>query len=218
MLIPSERSFCNVDLLPEDRVPRVTQEHKDRVRQEILDAALECFAARGYAATSVDDIAAASGKSIGALYHYFDSKKEMFLALMARDRAFDIRSMPSYLRDVRSFEGALAAIMRWLAETTTPGRAKYARVAFEFWMHAAREADLRLLGEQENHRYEAMVAKELTFAAESDRERLAKILVALTDGLLLHMSYYDLEPVGVAGVAEQLARSPLRGTRVSARS
>ena len=79
-------------------------------------------------------------------------------------------------------------------------------MAFEFWMHAARDEDLRLLGEEENHRYEAMVARELTFAVESDRERLARILVALTDGLLLHMSYYHLEPAGVAGVAEQLAR------------
>jgi AcrR family transcriptional regulator len=186
-------------------VPRVTQEHKDRVRQAILDAALECFAARGYAATSVDDIAAASGRSIGALYHYFDSKGDMFLALMARDRAFDMRSMPSYLSGVVDFEGALGAIMRWLAETTTPGRARYARVAFEFWMHAARDEELRSLGEEENRRYEAVVAEELTFVDESQREPLARILVALTDGLLLHMSYYDLDPGGVADVAERIA-------------
>ncbi len=185
-------------------MPKVTQEHKDRVRQEILEAALECFAARGYAATSVDEIAEAAGRSIGALYHYFDSKRGMFLALMARDRAFDMRSLPSYLRGVRSLEEALAAIMRWLAETTTPARAKYARVAFEFWMLAARDEDLRVLGEEENRRYEAMVARELAFAVESDRERLARILVALTDGLLLHMSYYSLEPAGVEEVAERL--------------
>jgi AcrR family transcriptional regulator len=53
-------------------------------RGEILDAALACFAARGYHETSVDDIAARAGLSKGAIYWHFAGKRELFLALVDR--------------------------------------------------------------------------------------------------------------------------------------
>jgi AcrR family transcriptional regulator len=62
------------------------------VRQaQILDAALECFSARGYHTATMDDLARASGLSKGALYWHFPSKEEVFLALFDRfiGRMFD---------------------------------------------------------------------------------------------------------------------------------
>jgi AcrR family transcriptional regulator len=41
----------------------------------ILDAALECFTERGFAATTVDEIRARSGASIGSIYHHFGGKE-----------------------------------------------------------------------------------------------------------------------------------------------
>jgi AcrR family transcriptional regulator len=54
------------------RSPRATS--ADR-RAAITAAALELFADRGLAATSVDDIRAASGASVGSIYHHFRSKE-----------------------------------------------------------------------------------------------------------------------------------------------
>ncbi len=48
---------------------------------EILDAALTEFAARGFAATKLEDVAAAAGVSKGTLYLYFDSKTALFEAM-----------------------------------------------------------------------------------------------------------------------------------------
>ncbi len=45
-------------------------------REEILTAALACFAARGVVATSLEDIRRASGASVGSLYHAFPGGKE----------------------------------------------------------------------------------------------------------------------------------------------
>lgn len=44
----------------------------------VLDAAKALFVAKGFAATSVDDIARASESSKGAVYHHFSDKREIF--------------------------------------------------------------------------------------------------------------------------------------------
>jgi len=48
---------------------------------EILEAALTVFAARGFAAAKLEDVAAAAGVSKGTLYLYFDSKTALFEAM-----------------------------------------------------------------------------------------------------------------------------------------
>ncbi|SFO35928.1 MULTISPECIES: TetR/AcrR family transcriptional regulator [Actinomadura] len=52
------------------------------VEGQILDAATELFAARGYAGTSLQDIARETGLTRPALYHYFPSKEALLLRLV----------------------------------------------------------------------------------------------------------------------------------------
>jgi AcrR family transcriptional regulator len=49
---------------------------------EILSAALDCFAERGFAATRLDDVAARAGVTKGTTYLYFKSKEELFKAVV----------------------------------------------------------------------------------------------------------------------------------------
>ena len=51
-------------------------------RQQILDAALASFVERGYRATSISDIRAASGASTGSIYHFFGGKGALAEALL----------------------------------------------------------------------------------------------------------------------------------------
>src|SRR5690349_15996631 len=44
----------------------------------IVRAAGQLFTARGFAATSIDDIAARAGVAKGAVYHHFESKEQIF--------------------------------------------------------------------------------------------------------------------------------------------
>lgn len=53
-------------------------------RTHILDAALDCFLVRGYAATSIADIRAGSGASTGSIYHFFANKGALAAALVQR--------------------------------------------------------------------------------------------------------------------------------------
>lgn len=55
---------------------------KDARPGEIVAAALEVFAEKGFAAARLDDIAARAGVSKGALYLYFETKQDLFEAVV----------------------------------------------------------------------------------------------------------------------------------------
>ena len=60
---------------------------RDQRRAQLLDAANEVFTTRGYHAAAMDEIAAAAGISKPVLYQHFDSKLDLYVALL--DRACD---------------------------------------------------------------------------------------------------------------------------------
>jgi len=64
-------------------MPRVSDEHLERRRQQIVDAAQRCFARKGFHQTSMQDVFAESELSAGAVYRYFKSKDELVAALAA---------------------------------------------------------------------------------------------------------------------------------------
>jgi AcrR family transcriptional regulator len=49
---------------------------------ELLEAALDCFAERGFAATRLEDVAARAGVTKGTAYLYFKNKEELFEAVV----------------------------------------------------------------------------------------------------------------------------------------
>ena len=51
-------------------------------KNQIIEAAFKVFIDKGYSKTTMDDIVKASGLSKGALYHYYNSKKDLFLSLI----------------------------------------------------------------------------------------------------------------------------------------
>lgn len=53
-------------------------------RTRMLDAALAVFRRKGYAATTVDDICAATGLSKGSFFHHFKSKEDLALSAVQR--------------------------------------------------------------------------------------------------------------------------------------
>ena len=55
---------------------------KEQRPEEILNAALEEFIAKGYAGTRLDDVARRAGISKGLVYVYFDTKEDLFEAVI----------------------------------------------------------------------------------------------------------------------------------------
>lgn len=58
------------------------ERRKERRPAELVAAALDLFVERGFAATRLDEVAARAGVSKGTLYLYFDSKEELFKAVV----------------------------------------------------------------------------------------------------------------------------------------
>ena len=76
-------------------------------RDRILDAALSVFAAKGYHRATVDDIVRASETSKGAVYHYFEGKEAVFVALVDE---FAERLATAVAATIGERHGALAKV------------------------------------------------------------------------------------------------------------
>lgn len=69
------------ELCPESTTPA-----PDR-RQQILTAAMSCFAKRGFHQTSMHDISAEARISVGLIYRYFENKEAVISAMADRHKA-----------------------------------------------------------------------------------------------------------------------------------
>ncbi len=67
-------------------MPKTSEAAKEARRTQILDAAVRCFARRGYYETTIEDLVAETGLSRGALYVYYPSKEAIYLAISDRWR------------------------------------------------------------------------------------------------------------------------------------
>jgi AcrR family transcriptional regulator len=77
--------------------------------QEILDAALACFAEKGFAATRMDDIAIRAGVTKGTIYLYFENKDAVFKALVRESIGAQLANV---LENVRAYEGPSRELLR----------------------------------------------------------------------------------------------------------
>lgn len=73
-------------------MPKVSEEHKERRREEILEGAQRAFARLGYEGATVARLEQETGLSRGAIFNYFESKEALFVALVERssDRFVEI--------------------------------------------------------------------------------------------------------------------------------
>jgi len=88
-----------------------SERRKDARPGEILDAALELFVEKGFAATRLEDIAQRAGVSKGTVYLYFDSKEELFKAVI---RSGIVRAIEEAEQMVAAFPGSSADLLRQL--------------------------------------------------------------------------------------------------------
>ncbi len=86
----------------------VRQRRKQARPQELLDAALELFVAKGFAATRTEEVAARAGVSKGTLYLYFASKEELLKEVI---RANVVNQIAEGMDIVRQFEGRTSDLL-----------------------------------------------------------------------------------------------------------
>lgn len=91
---------------PPTAAPR--QRRKEARPQELLDAALELFGEKGFAATRTDDVAERAGVSKGTLYLYYPSKEELLKAVISQRLSVEIAAVAAF---VDQYEGPVARLL-----------------------------------------------------------------------------------------------------------
>jgi len=88
--------------------PTSRQRRKDARPQELLDAALDLFVERGFAATRSEDVAARAGVSKGTLYLYYPSKEELLKEVI---RHHVVNQIAEGTQIIREFEGSTPELL-----------------------------------------------------------------------------------------------------------
>lgn len=99
---------------PAAQAGRPRRRRKEARPQELLDAALELFAEKGFAATRSEEVAARAGVSKGTLYLYFPSKEELFKAVVRSNLAALIAEGQDL---AAAYQGSTAELLRVLMRT-----------------------------------------------------------------------------------------------------
>jgi AcrR family transcriptional regulator len=164
-------------------------EQRERTRADLLDAAARVFAAQGYHAASVDQVAEAAGYTKGAVYSNFDSKEELFLELLERHLDQAIGLLEQLVLDKPPLEraDAFAAQHERLAVLDRD----WFLLEAEFLLYAARNEQVRdrvAARQRRTHaRITAIARRHLDDLGISDEvldaADAARILMATADGL-----------------------------------
>ncbi|MEW2071944.1 TetR/AcrR family transcriptional regulator [Streptomyces sp. NPDC007346] len=131
---------------------RVSQEHLDARRRQILDGAARCFARSGFHGTSMQDVLKEVGLSAGAVYRYFTGKDDL-IAAIAEGAFANIRS--AFAKAARTTppptpDVLLSGVLGGLFEGAVHGleRRTVASLIVQVWSETLRDERLAALLEQ----------------------------------------------------------------------
>ncbi|HKA15040.1 MAG TPA: TetR/AcrR family transcriptional regulator [Myxococcota bacterium] len=193
-------------------MPRVSRDYLDRRRDEILAAALRCFAREGFHRTTMQHIVAESGLSPGALYRYFAAKEDLIAAIAARHHAAEL----AVLRDAAGrgdVHLALRELVRaFLARLSDPGEQEWRRVTVQLWGEALRSPRVMRVVREGLDEPLAALAKLLRRTPGVDADATARLCASLFQGLVLQQAWDPtLDVAAYARAAEWLIDAALTG-------
>lgn len=174
-----------------ERLRLTRAQAKEQTRERLLQAARRVFVERGFHATTLDEVAEEAGHTKGAVYSAFESKADLFLAILeerTRRRAEELRRITTCVSSLdelaRTGEGL------WIA--TLRDEREWSLLLVEFEVYAARDALLRerLAGILGLFRSAMSEAIEAVAAASGERppvpaEQLTVATLALSNGIML---------------------------------
>lgn len=170
--------------------PKITPEQAEDRRAQIREAAHRCFVRKGFHRTSMRDICAEAGLSVGAVYSYFNSKEDIIAAAADDERTF-IREVFERNHDAdpdAAHKDIVRTFFNLAAEPGTPP------MALSLWGEAASNERVRailaevrteLLDHLEEHVVQGQECGEI--AAELDSRAVAQAMLAMHSGMVVQM-------------------------------
>lgn len=175
-------------------MPKVTVEHLNARRAQIMEAARACFMRKGFAQSTIQDICKGAGLSPGAIYRYFKSKNDIVFAMGDENREM----LLAMVEEMKGRHTALEILdfigERFFGLLAEPGADQTVRMYLELWAETLRNPEMH---EQARHSVRAwrdalaaLIEKgqaEGLFHPEQDANTSAMILIAMFEGLQLQL-------------------------------
>jgi AcrR family transcriptional regulator len=164
-------------------------EQRERTRTELLAAAASVFAAKGFHAASVDDVAVAAGFTKGAVYSNFTSKQDLFLALFEQSAQDTVSTLDEILEAPAQERVAALGARHDSMTQLTP---QWHLLETEFTLYVARNPHLRPMLAERQIALRSQIAErvqrhlaDLGLTTTHDGNDVARILSAATNGLTM---------------------------------
>jgi AcrR family transcriptional regulator len=173
-------------------MPKVSREHMENRRRQILDAANRCFARVGFHNATMQDVIREAGLSAGAIYNYFSSKEDIIAAIAHERHAREAEASRAAEDDVNAHAALMQLARAFFGRLASPGEEEERRVGVQLWAEALNNKRLLkvvLQGTAEPRRVLAGLIGRLKssgdISCEMNSDALARLLIALFQGLVL---------------------------------
>jgi len=183
--------------------PRMTDEYSEFRRRQIVTAAWECFADKGYHETTIRDIAGKLRLSTGIVYCYFKGKADILKAVQECGRAGTAEMLAGIARE-KTARGAVQKFIRAAAlQTPAELRNRNARSAIGLWAEAMKKPGYRRIYAKQYEQAERTLSRIISegvqrgeLQGEVDPGAFAAFLMALISGMQVQSVLNDIRDPG----------------------
>jgi AcrR family transcriptional regulator len=179
--------------------PRVTSEYSEFRKRQIITAAWECFADKGYRETTIRDIARKLKLSTGIIYCHFKGKADILEAVQECGRANTEDMLDRIAREKTTREAVREIIRAVALQMPVAVRRRNAKAAIHLWAEAIKKASYRRvyikqygLVEKALSRIVSEGVKRGELRREIDPDAFAAYLLAVISGLQVQSVLNDI--------------------------
>ena len=177
-------------------MPKVSEQYKEEKRALVLQSAMSCFAQKGYAATSIDDIVKTAKMSKGAIYNYFKSKEEIFLTILDARMSDMENALDEMFAGVTTATEKVSRLIRnYIRLPNAPEARMWVLIQLEFELYVTRHQELRFIPEKSEAFLQEIYGRIIREGIESgefhpdlNHKAATHLFWMIRDGIAVHMS------------------------------
>ena len=174
-------------------MPKVKSSYLKARQEQILEAALDCFANQGFKETSIDDICQSAGISHGAFYRYFSNKEDVVEASARRSQVMRAERFENLKNRESAFEAINESLDSSIQRIDGPGGPRYTKLWIQLFAESLRnerisEVARATLDDVVGHLEEVIRwgQEEGEFNRDLDPNILTRLFTIFHDGLVVH--------------------------------
>jgi AcrR family transcriptional regulator len=170
------------------------QQKTEETRRKLLRSARKVFARDGFEAARLEDIAKEAGHTRGAFYAHFESKEDLFFALLEQQAFEHHRQIQRLLSPISGQEEKLRVLREYYV--TKAGDRSWSMLMLEFKLFAARHPKIRpklakthrTIRQTIRQEIESLLPSNVRINSRRD-SAIRTVLEALLHGLTLELAY-----------------------------